>query len=184
MPLPSCGDLTDRSKVYLLAEISARRLLNRVHQSINFTENVTIYTGRMLNALSSATSSPPPLPDASLLSVCSELNRQLDTWYDSLPSIVKPDLTTETAGNRQSSLLRLRYWSAKQIIYRPFMIYATSLSSEHALPQFVLERCQLCLFSCRNYLHACRESLSERTPYTYGIAQWYVTPPKRNYLKC
>ncbi len=109
----------------LFAEISARSLLNRIHHAIFFTDSLTIYTGRAQDGASSASTFQLE-PDGSLLRVCEELNRQLRTWLESLPEAIRPDLSGNDPGNVQACLMQLRYWSAKQNIYRPFVIFVTS----------------------------------------------------------
>lgn len=172
MPFPNYGTTPCAMNFYTLAEISARSLLNRIHHTLFFTDSFTIYTGRNLSSLSAA--SPPNLnPDASLLRVCHELDRQLESWYESLPESIKPDLAGDPPGSRQASLLRLRYWSAKHIIYRPFVIYVSSLSpdQETEVPQSVVEMCATCLTACRMYILTAGYLTFERTPYTFSSVQ-------------
>ncbi|RFU75020.1 hypothetical protein TARUN_7225 [Trichoderma arundinaceum] len=131
MPFPNYGTNPKIEQLCVLAEISARCLLNRMHHAIYFTDSLTIYAGRALDSLTSSQSaSTPPHPDASLLRMCSELNFQLERWYEALPVDIKPDLFDRTPGNKQACILRLRYWSAKQCIFRPFVIHATSSQFE------------------------------------------------------
>jgi hypothetical protein len=173
MPFPHYVKPATPESLYSLADITARSLLNRIHHTIYFTDSLTLYAGRSPGVLapSGATVSNP---DASLLRVCEELSRQLETWYESLPDAIKPNLSGTVKGSGPISLLRLRYWSAKQNIYRPFVIYATSQTAEQHvnIPQAVLEKCQLCLSSCRMFLLTASHILSERTPFTFSSAQW------------
>ncbi|UKZ78568.1 hypothetical protein TrVFT333_006314 [Trichoderma virens FT-333] len=173
MPFPNYGSNPKPEHLCVLAEISARSLLNRMHHAIYFTDSLTIYAGR---ALDSITSSQPahPQPDDSLLRVCKELNSQLDIWYDALPVDIKPDLFERTPGNKQACILRLRFWSAKQCIFRPFVIHATSSQyekNEMEVPSAVVNQCKVCLTACRGFLRAAIYLLSERTPYTYSSLQ-------------
>ncbi|KAF7117467.1 hypothetical protein CNMCM5793_006449 [Aspergillus hiratsukae] len=159
MPYPRSGDLPSPSNLAFMAEISVRFLINRVQHSIYFTDGVTIYSGRLLDSFSSNLFNQN-MSDESLLSVCKELDHQLETWYQSLPEIIKPALSSDLDCKSQAKVLRLRYWSAKQIIYRPFLIYATSLSSDQKLPTFILDKCQICFSSCRMSLKFSREWLT------------------------
>ncbi|RFU31977.1 hypothetical protein B7463_g4371, partial [Scytalidium lignicola] len=172
MLFPNYGNSPTLENLYSLAEIRGRSLLNRIHHTVYFTDSLTLYVGQVPNT-SSSNLSPRPIPDASFLRVCEELDCQLETWYDSLPDPIKPDLLGNLQGNKQACLLRLRYWSAKQNIYRPFVIYVTSQTPGHDIdvPQTVLERCQKCLSACRTFLLTAGYILSERTPYTYSTAQ-------------
>ncbi|KAL7943961.1 hypothetical protein V8C42DRAFT_327312 [Trichoderma barbatum] len=176
MPFPDYGTNPKLEHLCVLAEISARSLLNRMHHAIYFTDSLTIYAGRALDSLTSSQSTSTPLhPDASLLRVCSELNSQLDRWYEALPADIKPDLFDRTPGNKQACILRLRYWSAKQSIFRPFVIHATSSQYEKGeleVPLAVVAQCKVCLAACRAFLHGAGYLLSERTPYTYSSLQF------------
>ncbi|KAL7956607.1 hypothetical protein V8C34DRAFT_306412 [Trichoderma compactum] len=174
MPFPNYGTNPKLEHLCVLAEISARSLLNRMHHAIYFTDSLTIYAGRALDSLASSQQSSLQ-PDASLLRVCSELNSQLDKWYDGLPVDIKPDLFDRAPGNRQACILRLRYWSAKQSIFRPFVIHATSSQYEKGeveVPLAVVAQCKVCLAACRAFLHGAIYLLSERTPYAYSSLQF------------
>ncbi|OPB46424.1 hypothetical protein A0O28_0065450 [Trichoderma guizhouense] len=174
MPFPNYGTNPKLEHLCVLAEISARSLLNRMHHAIYFTDSLTIYAGRALDSLASSQQSSLQ-PDASLLRVCSELNSQLDRWYDGLPVDIKPDLFDRAPGNRQACILRLRYWSAKQSIFRPFVIHATSSQYEKEdveVPPAVVAQCKVCLAACRAFLHGAIYLLSERTPYAYSSLQF------------
>ncbi|KKP06205.1 hypothetical protein THAR02_01718 [Trichoderma harzianum] len=174
MPFPNYGTNPKLEHLCVLAEISARSLLNRMHHAIYFTDSLTIYAGRALDSLASSQQSSLQ-PDASLLRVCSELNSQLDRWYEGLPVDIKPDLFDRAPGNRQACILRLRYWSAKQSIFRPFVIHATSSQYEKEdveVPPAVVAQCKVCLAACRAFLHGAIYLLSERTPYAYSSLQF------------
>lgn len=170
MSLPRYGTATSSEGLYSLADISARSLLNRIHHTIYFPDSLSLYADRQQGPYGMVTSHP----DNSSLRVCEELNRQLETWYESLPEIIKPALSGAPRGSDQACVLRLRYWSAKHNIYRPFVLHVTSQGAEHeaSVSQAVLERCQLCLSACRMFLLTAGYVLSERTPYTFSIAQW------------
>ncbi|KAI8666309.1 hypothetical protein NCS57_00855400 [Fusarium keratoplasticum] len=172
LPFPNYGGPACPSHLYVLAEISARLLLNRIHHSLFFTDNLTIYTGGNPSA-SGQDQSSILHPDASLVRVCSELDHQLETWYNSLPEIIKPNLGGSPSGDKLASLLRLRYWSAKQVIFRAFVIHVTSMDDEVAdqVPPSVLEMCQVCLNASRLFIMTAEYILSHRTPYTYSVAQ-------------
>lgn len=170
MPFPNYGENASPANLYALAEISVRTLLNRIHHSLFFTDSLTIYSGRSGGVSSSDTSFVHP--DPSHIRVCDELSRQLEAWYDRLPDEVKPDLTGNTKGNRQACLLRLRYWSSKQNIYRAFLIYVTSRTwtPTETIPHTVYELCATCIHACRMYVMTAEHLICERTPYTYSCA--------------
>jgi hypothetical protein len=153
MAFPGFGRAPSPVNLAFMADISMRLLLNRVHYSI-YSANFSI------DEL-----------DSSLITVCTELNRQLQIWHDSIPAIIRPGLrSNDEDTNPQAYVLRLRYWSTKDIIFRPFVLYVTSLSPDQIVnvSQTILDNCQFCLSSCRSLLLASGELLSEYTPYTYS----------------
>jgi hypothetical protein len=70
-----------------------------------------IYSGRLLDSFSSNLSHRN-MSHESLLSVCKELDHQLETWYQSLPEIIKPALSSDLDCKSQVKVLPLRCWSA------------------------------------------------------------------------
>ncbi|KAL7898858.1 hypothetical protein HDV64DRAFT_231973 [Trichoderma sp. TUCIM 5745] len=176
MPFPNYGTSPKLEHLCVLAEISARSLLNRMHHAIYFTDSLTIYAGRALDSLTTSQSaSTPPHPDASLLRMCSELNFQLERWYEALPVDIKPDLYDAPPQNKQAGIHLLRYWSAKQSIFRPFVIHATSSQfdkAEQEMPPTVVSQSKVCLAACRAFLHGAGYLLADRTPYAYSSLQF------------
>lgn len=172
MSLPQYSNSSSTEGLYALADISARSLLNRIHHAIYLTDSLSLFPG--LSQIPYRTISSTP--NAFILRLCEELNRQLETWYESLPEIVRPALSGNPVGDGQAGILRLRYWSAKHNIHRPFVIYATSTAakSQANIPSADLERCELCLSACRMFLLTAGHTLSERTSYTFSTLQWYV----------
>lgn len=150
MRFPSLGQAPMPANLAFLAEISMRLLLNRIHYSIYSTDSLQ------------------EVPNGSLISICTELDHQLNNWHDSLPATIQPNLSSKDNANLQTYILRLRYWSAKDIIFRPFVFYVTSLSPDIYIPRIILDKCQLCLSSCRNWLLASRELLSQHTSWAYS----------------
>jgi len=167
MLFPSCGTPPKTSIMYFLAEISARSLVNRIHYSINFTNSINAYTGGIPSQRpSNDFSDVDTLP--SLRNICDELSHQLETWYNSLPATIKPHLIPDTPDNNiQSCLLRCRYWSSLNKIHRPFVIKVTSMPKETEPPRCLLEKCHMCITSCRMYLRSVGWLLIKRTPYLY-----------------
>ena len=173
MAFPSCGNPPELDMQRYLTELSIRCLLNRVHHSLYFTNNVSENQGRSPSERHQAVSIQQPL-SSSLGRVCTELERQLKDWYAALPDGLRPDLTQTRGvpGDLHACLLRLRYWSARFIIYQPFMIYAISISAEVGISEIVLEKCEACVSSCRSFLYAALDLLSAISPYTYAVTQW------------
>ncbi|KAF5528904.1 hypothetical protein FNAPI_14055 [Fusarium napiforme] len=128
--LPQCGNLDDIHMTAYLAEISIRRLLNRIHNSLYPR------TPNSLNKSLSSTSLMTPEEFSideltSITSVCEELHRQLDLWHAAIPEPFRPPLNFEEIENDRISILRIRYYAAKHIIYRPFVLHVTMHTSPH-----------------------------------------------------
>ncbi|KAL4889120.1 hypothetical protein BDV59DRAFT_210531 [Aspergillus ambiguus] len=87
---------------YFLAEIALRRLLNRVSHMIYQKDN--------------------SLTLASLGPIVSELDFQLSQWYESLPQPVQFPLAHTPFSNPVQTVLRLRYFACRTIIYRPYIL--------------------------------------------------------------
>ncbi|KAJ0343848.1 hypothetical protein COL154_008912 [Colletotrichum chrysophilum] len=107
LPFPRCGNPPDPAMLSWLADLSARRLLNRIHHVMYDTASPTT---------NSATAD-------TFASVSAELSHQLGAWYDLLPSAIKPDLHTAsgTALSVDEAIMVLRYHAAGDIIFRPFL---------------------------------------------------------------
>lgn len=131
-----------------LADLSARRLLNRVHHAMYKDP---------IKGMSSIASDAISIPDqvhravSSYIKVSEELRRQLDTWYEFLPHSIKPSLEDRNPSVDQASLL-LRYHASGDIISRPFVFHVCSLPNGIQPPEFVLENCRSCLHHCREFL--------------------------------
>ncbi|KAJ0108247.1 hypothetical protein J7T55_000213 [Diaporthe amygdali] len=131
LPFPDYGESPGPENLYVLAEISARLLLNRIHHALFHADNLAVYAGAASEIPSFHRQRSTHSPNASLLRVCDELERQLQSWYDSLPEVIRPDISgTGNSESRHASVLELRYWSTKQNIYRNFVIYVTQGSSD------------------------------------------------------
>lgn len=128
-----------------LAELSIRRLLNRVHHTM-------YYAPAKLGGLQGSHARDDRRSLYSLIRVSSELDRQLEAWYYCLPDTVRPSLEdTSTLSPFELNIL-LRYYSAKEIIFRPFVLHVSSLAETDMAPQILLELCEKCITSCQRYL--------------------------------
>ncbi|KAK9477144.1 hypothetical protein V1514DRAFT_283708, partial [Lipomyces japonicus] len=87
---------------YFLAEISLRRLLNRVHHLLYPKANEKI---------SIATYHP----------IVQELDFQLTQWYNSLPDAIQFSFQRKKLDNKFSTILRLRYFACQFIIWRLYI---------------------------------------------------------------
>ncbi|KAI1396812.1 hypothetical protein F4819DRAFT_115353 [Hypoxylon fuscum] len=109
---------------YFLAEIALRRLLNRVSQLIYSKDS-----------MASTTSLEP---------VVAELDFQLTQWYESLPLALQFPFTRTTLPDPIQTVLRLRFFACRTIIYRPYILAV--LDNEQAvLDPSVRESCHKCL---------------------------------------
>ncbi|KAK7754146.1 hypothetical protein SLS62_003992 [Diatrype stigma] len=109
---------------YFLAEIALRRLLNRVSQLIYSKDS-----------MASTTSLEP---------VVAELDFQLTQWYESLPSALQFPFTRTPLPDPVQTVLRLRFFACRTIIYRPYIL-AVLDNEQAALDPSVREACHKCL---------------------------------------
>lgn len=162
--LPSCSNLNNSESTCYLAEISIRRLLNRIHN--------TLYphkTGN-LSSTSLATSGDVPVREiSSTRAICDELHRQLDIWYYSIPEPYRPALGVETTPNDRDRVLRIRYYATKHIIYRPFVLYVIARVGE-PIADLILEKCSICIESCRLYIYNTGHILKRASQYTWTFS--------------
>jgi hypothetical protein len=117
---------------YFLAEIALRRLLNRVSHLIYTTERST-------RGASGLTSSLDP--------VTTELDFQLTQWYENLPAPVKFPRERLPARTQVQTVLRLRYFACRTIIYRPYIL-AVLADESCAQEPGVQDACRKCLEAC------------------------------------
>ncbi|PMD53838.1 uncharacterized protein K444DRAFT_540515 [Hyaloscypha bicolor E] len=109
---------------YFLAEIALRRLLNRVSQLIYSKDSMA------------STQSLEP--------VVAELDYQLTQWYDSLPLPLQFPYSRSMLNDPVQTVLRLRYFACKTIIYRPYIL-AVLDNEQAAMDPSVRENCRKCL---------------------------------------
>lgn len=178
MQFPSFSAYVDRDALLFLAVCSIRRLLNRVHSTLHSinrrTETVT--TAPTPPASKIPFDSTSAVSQPTFENVCSELIRQLNTWYESLPDEIKPNLNNEAPSDLHDGWLRLRYWSAMHIIGRPFVTFVVTSPKQDNFPPHVMKYCRLCLDSCRSSIAMASHILSQRTPYTWIIIHASVDP--------
>ncbi|PKS09826.1 hypothetical protein jhhlp_004449 [Lomentospora prolificans] len=165
-PLPSCSNLGGMIHTSFLAETSIRRLLNRIHNSL--------YPSRKSYALTlSSTSLMAPeefsaQEISSMMGICDELQRQLDLWHASIPEAYRPSLAVGPAANDREAVLRIRYFAARHIIYRPFVLNISMNPGPH--PESIIEKAALGIASCRLYLRSATNILRKPSPYTWTFS--------------
>ena len=109
---------------YFLAEIALRRLLNRVSQLIYSKDS-----------LASTTNLEP---------VVAELDFQLTQWYENLPLPLQFPFTRAMLPDPVQTVLRLRFYACRTIIYRPYILAV--LDNEQAvMDPAVRDSCTKCL---------------------------------------
>lgn len=152
--LPLCRDPPNACLLAWLAELSARRLLNRAHHAI-YAEGHEYLLQANYVAYASDNQDDGTIRGAmgSSLKVSTELDEQLNNWFNLIPHIIKPDLTRPPV-DIHAVLMVLRYHSAKDIIFRPFLLFACSLPVTLKPPQSLIEICQTVIHSCRQYVYA------------------------------
>lgn len=184
MPLPRSVEGSDHDNlIYFVAETAIQRLINRVHSSLYSPENIDM------------TVLPETIPAAAnptlnrLLAISSELNRQLEQYYNSIP--ITPPIMTDPVSNDRRRILNLRYHHARHIIYRLFVIYVASykylqpsppisqgssrspsaqLFPISPIPRTIIEKCHICIQSCEAFLLEAVEILDKRSPYLWSIS--------------
>jgi hypothetical protein len=112
---------------YFLAKIALRRLLNRVSH--------LIYSKGTNMSLSS------------LAPIVAELDYQLTQWYENLPIPVQFPHNRVLLSNPVQTVLRLRYFACRTIIFRPYIL-AVLEDEKLGMDGPVRENCRKCLEAC------------------------------------
>ncbi|KAK0629809.1 hypothetical protein B0T17DRAFT_506329 [Bombardia bombarda] len=131
---------------YFLAEIALRRLLNRVSQLIYSKDS-----------MASTTSLEP---------VVAELDFQLTQWYESLPMPLQFPFTRAMLPDPVQTVLRLRFFACRTIIYRPYILAV--LDNEQAvMDPAVRESCHKCLEASIRQLEHIKAHHAGHMPYLW-----------------
>ena len=111
-----------------------------------------------------------------MVSVCDELYSQLQTWHSSIPEPYRPNLDLTRDGDiaTRQSILRIRYFAARHIIYRPFALYIATNGTGQATEQMI-EKAAICLESCRRYIYCTNVVLQRPSQYTWTFSVSYVS---------
>ncbi|KAL8364511.1 hypothetical protein RB595_003679 [Gaeumannomyces hyphopodioides] len=174
VPLPIVeegGNSEDLTLQFLfLAQISLRRLLNRIHAhmySPSFLNGA--YTDGPGDDSSAAITQQPPqtytggsVIHQGHLTIISELDRQLEVWRTHLPEILRfdnnesldvtvtqceprPGGRQRPIGDRLLGFLRARYLAAKSIIHRPFLHAVLHAKGIDSVAEGDVQKAALCL---------------------------------------
>ncbi|KAK8090706.1 hypothetical protein PG994_000211 [Apiospora phragmitis] len=205
-------DMSDTNDtISFVAEIALRRILNRILSSLYSTEGAanSLHLDPPVASpprqFSSDTASPvwqqQGLSLQKLLALSSELNRQLEQWYDSIPDGLRPPKGIDPIETDRCRTLRVRYYEARHLIHRPFVMQAasqhqhqqqqqqqqqsfhpnepsssasaaaTTTATDMPLPQVVVDECEVCIESCVAYLYNAVERLERRSAHLWSLAQ-------------
>lgn len=129
---------------YFLAEIALRRLLNRVSHII-YGKGVTTTTTTTTTALQP---------------IVEELDFQLTQWYEGLPSALQFPHGKIPLTNPVQTVLRLRYFACRTIIFRPYVLAV--LENESAIMNLAVRDC------CHKCLEASVRQLEHVTAHHAG----------------
>ena len=167
--LPNCTNLGLKQSTCYLAEISIRRLLNRIHNSLYpLKKHVLTLSSTSL----SATEEFSAQDVMSMIAVGDELQSQLEMWHASIPEEFRPNLeagSPSTQYEDREDILRIRYFAARHIIHRPFLLYITANGASQ-VPDTVLKKAAICIESCRVYLYLTSPILQRPSLYTWTFS--------------
>lgn len=188
MRLPRGVDVRESDDlIYFAAGTAISRLMNRIIGSLYSPDNVDI------TLLADSAPAPNNTSLNQLVALSSELNRQLDQYYSTIP--IQPPISVDPVSNDKRRRLNLRLLCARQLIHRPFVIYValqpthitspilgqaqssrspTLHHSPYHVPRIMLERCQVCIQTCEAYILDAVDVLDKRTPYLWSVSQCCV----------
>lgn len=158
LSFPSCGNSPEPTMLRWLADLSSRRLLNRIHHLL-------------YKSIDNKLDESGPTPDLAslgtddqnfLLGIAEEMNHQLHAWFDLLPQAIQPDLSKSNPDIKEA-LTILRYHAAGDIIHRPFLLQICALPGTLTPNDSVLNNAHKCLYHCRGYLSIIDSTVNEST---------------------
>lgn len=186
MRLPHSTDPSDNENtIYFIAEHAIRRLLNRIHNSLYGPEIAQTSPNPVLPT--GPNQAWQSLNTQKLQALSTELNRQLEEWYFSIPDYLRPAKGALPLPNDRARVLRIRYYAARHIIHRPFLLQVVSRQCEgqsqspastsilspdpYSEAPGILEKCETCIESCVTYLYNAIEMIDKRSPYLWTFSQ-------------
>ncbi|CAG9989218.1 unnamed protein product, partial [Clonostachys byssicola] len=141
MPFPDCGTPANPHMLSWLANISSRKLLNRIHNALYDQSRKQTLSRESLQG------SDPSFR------ISHELAHQLREWFTLLPESIKPPSVLDNMTIEQA-VLKMRYHAAGDIIFRPFLLRAFHLSAlGQAILQQTLSNASECLTHCQQYIN-------------------------------
>ncbi|KAF5024528.1 hypothetical protein F66182_3291 [Fusarium sp. NRRL 66182] len=136
-----------------LADLSSRRLLNRIHY---------VLYAEAEPGTGDASADHSEESQSNLPSLAHELNRQLGAWYHLLPHSIRPNLESPPIGI-DDTMVTIRYHTTGDIIYRPFLYQVCALAPGTCPNPATLENARQCLVHCRRYLNAVEHAVHAPT---------------------
>lgn len=139
-----------------LANLSARRLLNRVHHVV-YDGAATGHEDKSPHAatpsLGSITGEAPSncVSRLPLTGVTEELGRQMHAWYGVLPANIRPSLDEPTPSVHEALLL-LRYNATGHILYRPYFFHVCGLETSDVVSEEMMDNAVKCVHHCREFI--------------------------------
>lgn len=147
-----------------LADLSSRRLLNRIH----YVLYAEAEPGTGDNQADNSEETQSSLPN-----LAHELNRQLGAWYHLLPHSIRPNLEIPPIGI-DDTMVTIRYHTTGDIIYRPFLYQVCALAPGTQPNPATLENARQCLVHCRRYLNAVEFAVHAPTASLENLLHGYV----------
>ncbi|KAF1963413.1 hypothetical protein CC80DRAFT_541347 [Byssothecium circinans] len=138
---------------YFLAEIALRRLLNRV-------------SSMLYQRTSNFAKSPAVTSITQLDPLVLELDYQLNQWYAGLPPAMQFPLDRVPLQNPVQTVLRLRYFACRTIIFRPYILLVLQDESL-AMDSGVQDNCHKCLEACIRQLEYITAHHAGHLPYLF-----------------
>ena len=184
MPLPTNLELeSEEQAILFIAETAMRRLQNRIHSALYSPDGDGLVSGSGSGMESGGSWHIQNLQR--LLALSGELHRQLEEWYSSMPEDVRPPQGMEPIASSRCKVLRIRYYAAQHMIHRPFVLHVVHQQEKSesstpsgmdpdlfaAVPQVVLDQCEICIDSSLKYLYNAVEMLDVSSSNLWSFSQ-------------
>lgn len=106
-----------------------------------------------------------------------ELNRQLQSWLEHLPSSVR--LNDDQIDRREAYkiILELRFHATGEIIFRPFLLQVLGLPIDATVSPLSLQHCEKCISHCRSYIKVVHERVNAPSAQTEIVLHRCVLVP-------
>lgn len=147
---PNAASYSTDAYLIWIANLSARRLMNRVHfttykfngNSLDSNYTVEQIFDKFIESSGSANA---------LFTTSAELYSQLKQWWDLLPPSIKPRID-DVNPTTQEGVLLLRFWACGDIIYRPYLYKLCSVHVDSTMVDSLIEPAVKCIYHCRKFL--------------------------------